>query len=368
MKADEHGEDMKEGEGMPDDQFLHLEGEDLGDDDIIDLLDVIEEGRLPETTLSLSEEGVAGPVESETAFRLEALLDEHMPGPEPELKLPPDFLIEEEKERDQEGAVALPPEPALAGDAYPLGKDLEGPGEFSLEEENEPSDQADLLISEEAGLRGEELGPGLELAEGPQLKDIAEELNFAFDEMERAPDAGAPGAARDSGSEDFVIYDENSNVIGEALSEEEPGDFERELDSMLGSLELPQQEGTGLQLLEADLAALPDKAPFGEPKYGISPSKGEAAPSKDFGREALLAAAGAGLAYAGISERRGEDEREIIIGGTQPSLGLSEEQLEALITRVAEKVAERISRQTMAEVAERVITKAIAALKESLGV
>jgi hypothetical protein len=45
---------------------------------------------------------------------------------------------------------------------------------------------------------------------------------------------------------------------------------------------------------------------------------------------------------------------------------MSEERLVEIITRVVEEVVERVARQTMASVAERVIGEAIEALKVSL--
>lgn len=47
-------------------------------------------------------------------------------------------------------------------------------------------------------------------------------------------------------------------------------------------------------------------------------------------------------------------------------VGISEERLEAIVTKVMEDVVERVARETMGSVAERVITEAIDALKESL--
>ena len=47
-------------------------------------------------------------------------------------------------------------------------------------------------------------------------------------------------------------------------------------------------------------------------------------------------------------------------------IGLSEEKIEAIVSRVVEEVVERVARETMASVAERVITEAIDALKQSL--
>lgn len=46
--------------------------------------------------------------------------------------------------------------------------------------------------------------------------------------------------------------------------------------------------------------------------------------------------------------------------------GISEEKLEAIVTRVVQEVLERVARETMASVAERVISEAIESLKKSL--
>lgn len=50
----------------------------------------------------------------------------------------------------------------------------------------------------------------------------------------------------------------------------------------------------------------------------------------------------------------------------QEVVGLSEEKLEMIITRVVEDVVERVARETMTDVAERLITEAIDALKRSM--
>ncbi len=55
---------------------------------------------------------------------------------------------------------------------------------------------------------------------------------------------------------------------------------------------------------------------------------------------------------------------------TPEQMGISEEKIEAIITKVVhdvvEDVVERVTRETMADIAEKVITEAIESLKQSI--
>lgn len=339
MKADEGAPDMEKPEkvvgsdvesGRFDDAGLSRELEEAASgDDIIELVDVIEEGSIPESAVTLLAEEEAGEEGREIRIEAEALPGEERPVPEAEAKLPPDFLMEEEKDREPAEDMPFSVEPGSEEEAYGVTDTLEPPARFAI--------GAETRMGEEAGLSGEVTGREAELAE---------ELEFAFDEMETEIGGPSAGAAGGRGVEDFVIYDENSNAIGEVLADEQQDNFEQELDSMLQSLELPDEKGPGLPFLESEASSFPDERPFDEL---ISPG-----------------IAGGGPRTSAVYGEPPEGREEIVIGGTEVPLGISEEQLEALVTRVAEKVAERISRKTLSEVAERVITEAIAALRKSM--
>jgi hypothetical protein len=63
-----------------------------------------------------------------------------------------------------------------------------------------------------------------------------------------------------------------------------------------------------------------------------------------------------------LLEDKPVEERQV----TQDSIGISQERIEAIITRVVEDVVERVARETMARVADKVIKEAIEELRESL--
>jgi len=63
--------------------------------------------------------------------------------------------------------------------------------------------------------------------------------------------------------------------------------------------------------------------------------------------------------------RKFEGERGDSFPVAEKLAGISEERLEAIVTRVVEEVAERAARETMANIAEKVIRGAIDALRES---
>jgi hypothetical protein len=63
-------------------------------------------------------------------------------------------------------------------------------------------------------------------------------------------------------------------------------------------------------------------------------------------------------------ERKFEGERDGSFPVTEKLAGISEERLEAIVTRVVEEVVERVARETMANIAEKVIRGAIDALRE----
>jgi hypothetical protein len=67
------------------------------------------------------------------------------------------------------------------------------------------------------------------------------------------------------------------------------------------------------------------------------------------------------------AEKERPEPKEIPTEPTQQELiGISEEKLEAIVTRVVQDVVERVVRETISSVAEKVIVEAIDALKQSL--
>ncbi len=67
-----------------------------------------------------------------------------------------------------------------------------------------------------------------------------------------------------------------------------------------------------------------------------------------------------------IPEEQHESEEVIVPSTAETPIGLSEERVEALITKVVQDVVDKAVRETMATTSEKVIKEAIEALKRSL--
>ena len=65
-------------------------------------------------------------------------------------------------------------------------------------------------------------------------------------------------------------------------------------------------------------------------------------------------------------EEQLSSEDAIVSSMPEPQIGISEERIEALITKVVQDVVERVVRETMATASEKVIREAIEALKRSI--
>ena len=65
-------------------------------------------------------------------------------------------------------------------------------------------------------------------------------------------------------------------------------------------------------------------------------------------------------------EEQLSSEDAIVSSMPEPPIGISEERIEALITKVVQDVVERVVRETMATTSEKVIREAIEALKRSI--
>jgi hypothetical protein len=191
--------------------------------------------------------------------------------------------------------------------------------------------------------------------------------------------------AKQRSAKDVSEQEEITAADLEGLLEEEPQETLR-LD--LNAAERPKAVGMdeGEDLSEPSLEGLLD-AELGEEKgFGLEE---EAVPKREeLGLE--------GESVTGEAEERMESEVPLEVGHREepeetpagheeapemtaqepaveePSLlvqgigGISEEHLEAMITRVVEDVVERVARETMVHVAEKLITEAIEALKKSI--
>jgi hypothetical protein len=229
---------------------------------------------------------------------------------------------EEEKEE--------PPEPFAEG----LGEDLamEASDESLDLEEEEFS--GNLESEETAGaFTPDTFGPDEGEEEGFLGEDLGQDLSPEQDH--EAPEVSMGGLEDD---------EDSPRLLEEDLSEA----FLMEEDEGIVEEDLRQTEQEGPVLSEKDLTEETafQEAPVLSEDYeepvGSAPMPPEETPDLD------------------------ESEEISTTEPLQQSIGLSEEKLEALITRVVEDVVERVARESMTNVAEKLITEAIDALKESL--
>ena len=223
-------------------------------------------------------------------------------------------------------------------------------------------------------------------------------LDFAFDEL--AGDS-AEKAGGDSASEGKIIElvdivdDSEFDEIAKLLDEEQPIENKKEIEeaatyfaldeireseeevsqslesdfsSTFENFESSNSNDIDFELLESDLRSeldaesferttfdiedLAEDEEFIEMPGGQGPEiQGEAPPEDSIGS-------------ADIPQE--EFESDALSPKAEQLIGITEERMEAIITRVVQDVVERVARETMTTVAEKMITEAIAALTRSL--
>jgi hypothetical protein len=220
-------------------------------------------------------------------------------------------------------------------------------------------------------------------------------LDFEFDEL---PEEGAQRASGDSASDGKIIElvdivdDSEFDEIARLLDEEEPiGDKSEveESESYFALDEIAESEEPVSQGLESNLGSTPetfessknDEIDFELLESDLrSELDGESLERTTFDLEDL-AESEESIEEPGLEMEREvtpddligvpdipaeELESEALSPTTEELIPISEERIEAIITRVVEDVVERVARETMTNVAERMITEAIAALTQSL--
>ena len=220
-------------------------------------------------------------------------------------------------------------------------------------------------------------------------KDLAAELEAEFEGLETSEINIVETNKTVNGSE----AEEIERLLGEAditekqVSAEEGGDLkldeveqpeggdssqvvEMQLDAALESLEASEKTEPEFELLDSDLEGAPDVPSMEETEFDI---KGlEDAKYPDLEVQESEEGIAPKLPHEDFSEElesRGEEAGEqgpVVVAGTEGSMGISEERIEEIITRVVQDVVERVARETMANVAEKLITEAIDELKASL--
>ena len=302
-------------------------GEEASDseEDIIELVNLVEEG--PET--EISDDGEIADLIEETGSPMQSAADAGLD----------------------------------LGDVPPSGLEEEDVAEEEITE-----DDLSGLLEEEPG---EEVSLDLEGEEGEAEEEITEDDFSGL--LEDEPDEevfldleGEEGAEPEEGTAEEEITEEDL----ESLLEGESGD---EI-----SLDLDAEEGGELEEDTADAFEdlLKDESDE-EPVMDLGPLSGDEEPLEDVVKEIGIPEPIAGAEPAASAEETGEvdfaeepaalaPEAISPLPAAGEGIGISEERLEAVVSRVVQEVVERVARETMADVAEKVITEAIEALKESL--
>jgi hypothetical protein len=197
-------------------------------------------------------------------------------------------------------------------------------------EESEPEEIARLLDGEEATEKDEEFGEGAAFSPSEFDRISEEDLPQGLDaDLDSAIEEPAPSEREES---DFELLESDLEVMADA---ELFGDSRVESEE-LDEFEAPQIEPIEEAGMERPAADIPQELPHEGLETAVSSSKEQPEPG------------------------------EVVYRTEEELIGISEERIEAIITKAVQDVVERVARETMAAVAERVITESIDALKESL--
>ncbi len=168
----------------------------------------------------------------------------------------------------------------------------------------------------------------------PSSDDEILELVDVVEKGEGATDSEADEIARFLDGEEVNERQEVDDAGSRPAPEEESQGLESDLDSALEELESSEKADDDFELTESDLEIMADEQ------------------------------------YSKESDVESEVPADEVVDGSSPSteglIGISEERLEYIVTRVVKDVVEKVARETMSTVAEKLITEALEALKESL--
>ena len=252
------------------------------------------------------------------------------------------FLDEEESIDKKFGA-------EVESDSVELDKALKGDvsNDFELDLDTEleglETSELDIVkLGEAAGESASEEIAGLLDGEDTAIEGVGteEEADLGPDEQDQPPGA------------------DSSQVV------------EMQLDAALESLEASEKEESELELMESDLGSVGDVESLDD--SGIDIEGLVASEVSELELEASEVGIAPELPYEDSSEVLEKPEEQIaiedvpIIPVAEEPIGISEEKIEAIITRIVQDVVEKAARETMTTVAEKLITEAIEALRESL--
>jgi len=286
-------------------------------------------------------------------------------------------LSEDDKPPEGQGDVEIQKgEISAIGDVPDEGGDLdESMSDLDL---TDISLEADLSVEETPDPQGD-LG----------VEDISEsDLEKMLDDTDLEMDVKLEGSGEPEASLEDLIKEadiEESFIPETPELEEEIGDgdlFEGDLEGILEEKPIGEMDKTIVSPIESDeaLEGLMEEADIEEPLMAeaIEPEEtDEGDISKSDLKEILEVEPAVEMEEEPLMEEVSEDislqQDEVLEQEEVPAesvgeelVGISEEKMEAIVTRVVQDVVERVARETMANVAEKVITEAIDALKQSL--
>lgn len=358
----EEGVEASSGDSPSDEEIIEL-------DDIVETGELVEDSESEEITRVLDEEEITqdaenvddisgldsvGPIqtaESKAFEGLEADLDtvlEDFDTSEFDVAEPEETeLAFESKETgsflDEEESIAKGFGAEVESDSVELDKALKGDVSNDLELD---------LDTELEGLETSELDivKSGETAEESESEEIARLLD-GEDTAEEGADLRPDGQDQPPGAD-------SSQVV------------EMQLDAALESLEASEKEGSELELMESDLESAGDVESVDDSEIDIEGLV--ASEVSELELEGSEVGVAPELPHEDLSEVLEKPEEQLaseelpIIPAAEEPIGISEEKIEAIITRVVQDVVEKAARETMTTVAEKLITEAIEALRESL--
>jgi hypothetical protein len=248
-----------------------------------------------------------------------------------------------------------------------------------IEKASSPEAESDLTVSDldepletdaskdlSAALEAE--FEGLETSEIDMLESEEPVQGAEADEISRLLQA-------EDAFEDQVSTEEEADLTSDEMEQPKGSDssqvVEMQLDAALESLEASEKTDSEFEFLESDTGSVSEPESLDESMFE-SEGLEESEISEDLSLEEAEAEVPPILPHDDLSEGL-ETPDEQLAGedmmaapAAAGAIAISEERIEEIITSVVEDVVERVGRETMANVAEKLITEAIDALKESL--
>jgi hypothetical protein len=243
-----------------------------------------------------------------------------------------------------------------------LNFDLDDLSEEDFEQESSDSEEGIIELVDLV-----EEGEGVEEAVEGDFAELLQEEETAEEESLEA------STQEISALEDALADDED--ILGEPEEDLDVSDISLEIEPE-EELELGPEEAIEEEIAETDLEKLLEEEEAEELKLEPESAEVPAEALEDLIEEEELAetleeadletAEEAVVDIMAAQAEQPEPVKTVAEPAVQELVGISEEKMEAIVTRVVQDVVERVARETMATVAEKVITEAIDALKQNL--